>query len=137
MLGQNLHNASQSSRPIYRALRTTRDFNSVDVVRCEVREVKLAGQPLINRNTVKKDLHVFARQTAHENGSELTGRTGLDNIESWNVTKRVAHALDLFLLEIVRRNQAHTGRRLIERNVSSRGRDNYRFRFFLIGDCRS
>src|SRR5439155_3006327 len=95
---------------------------------------------LINRNTVKEDLHVFARQTAHENRSKLTGCTGLDNIDSRDLPERVAHALDLFLLEIVRRNHAHTGRRLSERNIEACcGHDDWfgLRRFLLISRCRS
>src|SRR5205823_7264548 len=117
------------TRTVDSALRTAGDFDSVDVVRREVGKIELTGEPLINRNAIEQDLHVLARQTAQENRGQLTGSSSLNDGKTRNFTQRVGHAFDLFVVDLLRINHRHAGRRLIERNIETGGGDDDRLCF--------
>ena len=120
LFGENLDNACERARPIQGALRPAHHLDPFDIVGSEVGKIKCALQPLIDRNAIEQNLCVFAAQSTSENRGQLASRSGLHNGQPGNFAKRVAYALDLFLLEILRANHADAGRRLIERNVESR-----------------
>jgi len=126
-LGENLNDAGESARAVNCALRTANDFNPLDVVRGQVREIKLTGETLIDRNAVEEHLGMRAIQTAREHGSELTWCSCLHNRQSGNSAKRVAHALDLFLFNIFRRDHAHAGGRFLFGNFGARSGNDHRF----------
>jgi len=123
----DVEDAGKCARPVNCALRTANDFNPLDVVRGQVREIKLTGETLIDRNAVEEHLGMRAIQTAREHGSELTWCSCLHNRQSGNSAKRVAHALDLFLFNIFRRDHAHAGGRFLFGNFGARSGNDHRF----------
>src|ERR1700675_2571284 len=64
-----------------------------------------------------------AIEAARENGSELTRCSSLHHRQARNFAERIGHALDLFLIEFFRRDHAYARRRLIQRYVRARCRD--------------
>src|SRR5438105_14369244 len=58
---KNLHNPGQRARSIDGALRAADDFDSIEVVRRQIRKIKLSGESLIDRNSVEQNLHILAR----------------------------------------------------------------------------
>src|SRR6266403_3275846 len=77
--GENLDDAGKCARTVNCALRTANDFDPLDVVRGQVRKIKLTGETLIDRNAVEQHLSVCAIQAARKNRCELTRCPGLDN----------------------------------------------------------
>ena len=117
---KNLDHAGERTWTVDGALRTAGDFDSADVVRREVGKIELTGQSLIDRNAIEQDLHVLARQSAHEDRRQLPRRSGLDHIKARDFAKSITDALDLFMIDILRIDHAHAGGRSIERNVGTR-----------------
>src|SRR5213080_4491469 len=50
---KNLNDAGQCARSVNRALRSARDFDSLEIVRGQIGEIELAGESLIDRNAVE------------------------------------------------------------------------------------
>ena len=95
-------------------------------------------QALVDRNAIEQDLGVLAAQSARKNRRQLAGCSGLNNGEPWHLAQSIAHAFDLFLLQILRRDHARAGGRLVERNVETRrcndNRLSFRFAREGVGD---
>src|SRR5581483_3424677 len=60
LFGKYLNHASEGPRPVHRALGPAHDLDSVDVVGCEIGEIKGSLQTLIDGNAVNQYLGVFA-----------------------------------------------------------------------------
>src|SRR5438067_6019326 len=98
---KNLHNAGQRTRSIDGALRAADDFDSIHVVRRQIRKIKLSGKSLIDRNSIEQDLHILARQPAHEDRRQLPRRSSLDYGQPWNLSERVRSTFDLFIIDVL------------------------------------
>src|SRR5438445_9979173 len=71
-----LNDAGKCAGTVDRTLWAARDFDSVDVVGRQIREIELAGESLIDRDSIEQALHFLARQSAHENRRDLSRRSG-------------------------------------------------------------
>ena len=129
LLRENLNYARERTRPIQSALRTTNNFNPVDIVCGEVGKIECALQALINRNAVEQNLCVLAAQSTGENRGQLAGHSSLHDGQARHFAQCIAYALDLFLLEIFRRDYAHARGRLIQRNIKASSRDDHLLSF--------
>src|SRR5205807_361127 len=121
--------AGKRAWAIDRTLWAARDFDSVDVVSRQIREIELAGESLIDGDSIEQDLHVLARQSAHENRRELSRRSGLNNRKTRNFSQGIRDPLDLLMIDVFRIDHADAGRRLIERNIETCRRDDDRLGF--------
>ena len=125
MFREDLNHSCKRARSVDCALRPAHDLDPVDIVRGEVGKIECALQTLINRNAVEQNLRVFAAQSTHEHRGQLAGRPGLHHGQARHFAQRIAHALDLFLLEVFRGDHASRLRaidRAEYRNASLRRR---------------
>ena len=91
-----MNHARERARAIQRALWTTHNFDSANVIRSQICEIKCALQTLIDRNAVEQYLRVLAAQSAREHGGQLPGGASLNNRQPRNFAQGVTDTLDLF-----------------------------------------
>ena len=103
-LRENLDYAGQRARSVKRALRSTHDLDSIDIVRRQIGEVEGALQSLIDWNAIEQHLGVLAAQTTGENRSQRARRTRLNHRNAGHLAKCIRDAMSLFDFEIIRAN---------------------------------